>query len=1054
MGFTSLWAEMRLRIKQDQHGISNVIVVMLGLVILVTIVANVILWSYQMNQLDWEKMQEDISVVNVTRITETWSYNPSEYALGGSTSNVSGSVSDLTSNDGVYMTFRSCYSGTDTSDFIDQTCDSYPPSAKGTHNNFAAQQAGPDSTYDTLTESGASIEDYVDNNTSNMDNSTDVGSHSNFENQKAKDSSYDTLTEDDVGGGTVWLWQEDTGGYGSTSSYETYQFWNSWTTNSTTSGTVTKIGIYVFADPGNSPQVKLGIYDDSGGSPNNLLGETNAATITGAGWLDLDIVGGGVSISTSTTYHVAHITDIAPFTQWRYRKTASPVSDYRTGRVWPNLFDPAGMTPSSSSYRYGAYRVGYDEPSNYRLDQEIQWTSVIDFLSTERLCIYAGILGDEDLRVDNWNGTGWENIATDLTPSSWNNCTVSLTSTTFTIRFNGGNETGDTAQDQWQIDASLLRFEGAGSKEDAVDLQSDVDGSSDVGTHSDFDAMKTKDGYDTLTEENTAGSSNSTLLDDGFETADWDANWDAIPHNWWEDNWHDPHSGSASAWAANGDEGYFTCDNLDASGASAIYVDFWFRKDDTESTDFTLYYYDGSNYHLIDELDNNGPDNTWLHYTEKVTDNQYFVSNFRIRFDATLEGGGPGGEEVWIDDVLIKKEIQIGDNYELDLEVQWTDVPYLLPNENLSIYGGAIGAEDIKVDVWNGTGWETVFTDLSSGWNNVSITDWLTTSNFTIRFKGGTETGDPSQNTWNVDVALIHMWNTIDNCEVNLEVQWTNAAYGELNEELCVKTGTFSGSEDLQVKVRSGGSWVWVMNLTSSQWNNVSVTSYLTGSTFTIQFLGGTETSDSTQDNWDIDVTLLHVWSHEYIMEVEFIGSSNTEDWTQLNWTIDSAWTIGSVDVTLQLYNYTLGSYPTSGNGYMNYTSSAIENTDETKNQIISVNPISCRNATGYWKMKVKGVKTTDTQFDFKADWIEYKAIKAIKAGGTSFTFENTGSLTCHLVSLWIINSTVHQRHDIDVFINSGETYTYIRDDIDLPDGQCTVKVVTERGNTGVYSII
>jgi hypothetical protein len=585
-------------------------------------------------------------------------------------------------------------------------------------------------------------------------------------------------------------------------------------------------------------------------------------------------------------------------------------------------------------------------------------------------------------------------------------------------------------------------------------LQSDVDGSSDVGTHSDFDAMKTKDGYDTLTEENTAGSSNSTLLDDGFEAADWDANWDDIPHNWWEDNWHDPHSGSASAWAQDFWEGYFTCDNLDASGASAIYVDFWFRKRNTDATDFTLYYYDGSNYHLIDELDNNGPDNTWLHYTEKVTDNQYFVSNFRIRFDATLEGGGPGGEEVWIDDVLIKKEIQIGDNYELDLEVQWTDVPYLLPNENLSIYGGAIGAEDIKVDVWNGTGWETVFTDLSSGWNNVSITDWLTTSNFTIRFKGGTETGDPSQNTWNVDVALIHMWNTIDNCEVNLEVQWTNAAYGELNEELCVKTGTFSGSEDLQVKVRSGGSWVWVMNLTSSQWNNVSVTSYLTGSTFTIQFLGGTETSDSTQDNWDIDVTLLHVWSHEYIMEVEFIGSSNTEDWTQLNWTIDSAWTIGSVDVTLQLYNYTLGSYPTSGNGYMNYTSSAIENTDETKNQIISVNPISCRNATGYWKMKVKGVKTTDTQFDFKADWIEYKAIKAIKAGGTSFTFENTGSLTCHLVSLWIINSTVHQRHDIDVFINSGETYTYIRDDIDLPDGQCTVKVVTERGNTGVYSII
>ena len=67
---------MQLRLKQDQRGISNVIVVMLSLVILVIISANVILWSYQMNQLDWEKMQEDINIVDVTRVGEAWSYNP------------------------------------------------------------------------------------------------------------------------------------------------------------------------------------------------------------------------------------------------------------------------------------------------------------------------------------------------------------------------------------------------------------------------------------------------------------------------------------------------------------------------------------------------------------------------------------------------------------------------------------------------------------------------------------------------------------------------------------------------------------------------------------------------------------------------------------------------------------------------------------------------------------------------------------------------------------------------------------------------------------------
>jgi len=71
---------------------------------------------------------------------------------------------------------------------------------------------------------------------------------------------------------------------------------------------------------------------------------------------------------------------------------------------------------------------------------------------------------------------------------------------------------------------------------------------------------------------------------------------------------------------------------------------------------------------------------------------------------------------------------------------------------------------------------------------------------------------------------------------------------------------------------------------------------------------------------------------------------------------------------------------------------------------------------------------------------------------GSQFTFENDGGLTVHLVSLWIINSTDHQRYDISVFINSAETKNYLRDDISLPTGSYTVKVITERGNTAVYS--
>jgi hypothetical protein len=57
------------RLKRDKRGVSNVIVVVLSLVIVSILVANVVLWSYQMNQLDWERLQEKIEITNVRLIS-------------------------------------------------------------------------------------------------------------------------------------------------------------------------------------------------------------------------------------------------------------------------------------------------------------------------------------------------------------------------------------------------------------------------------------------------------------------------------------------------------------------------------------------------------------------------------------------------------------------------------------------------------------------------------------------------------------------------------------------------------------------------------------------------------------------------------------------------------------------------------------------------------------------------------------------------------------------------------------------------------------------------
>lgn len=73
-------------------------------------------------------------------------------------------------------------------------------------------------------------------------------------------------------------------------------------------------------------------------------------------------------------------------------------------------------------------------------------------------------------------------------------------------------------------------------------------------------------------------------------------------------------------------------------------------------------------------------------------------------------------------------------------------------------------------------------------------------------------------------------------------------------------------------------------------------------------------------------------------------------------------------------------------------------------------------------------------------------------AEGVQISFSNEGALTCHVVSIWVVNSTVHERYEADIFINSGEHLNYTRIDIVLPNSPHFVKVVTERGNTAVHT--
>jgi len=97
-------------------------------------------------------------------------------------------------------------------------------------------------------------------------------------------------------------------------------------------------------------------------------------------------------------------------------------------------------------------------------------------------------------------------------------------------------------------------------------------------------------------------------------------------------------------------------------------------------------------------------------------------------------------------------------------------------------------------------------------------------------------------------------------------------------------------------------------------------------------------------------------------------------------------------------------------------------------------------------QVRDQGPDSTRTNID-----IDYLAVRAAVNGAT-FSFENEGSRTAHLVSIWVNNATTHRRYETDIFVNSGDTFSYTRLDIPLPTGQYTTKVVTERGNMAIYT--
>ena len=115
------------------------------------------------------------------------------------------------------------------------------------------------------------------------------------------------------------------------------------------------------------------------------------------------------------------------------------------------------------------------------------------------------------------------------------------------------------------------------------------------------------------------------------------------------------------------------------------------------------------------------------------------------------------------------------------------------------------------------------------------------------------------------------------NYEIDFEYNWSTADFDETNEEVCFYVGAHTGSENLNVSYWTGSAWSDIGDITSTGWTNLTATG-LTSSDYTIRLNGTDETSDATQDDWDIDVIMLHTWPTISIPTVTTNTSTGVEE--------------------------------------------------------------------------------------------------------------------------------------------------------------------------------
>jgi hypothetical protein len=298
-------------------------------------------------------------------------------------------------------------------------------------------------------------------------------------------------------------------------------------------------------------------------------------------------------------------------------------------------------------------------------------------------------------------------------------------------------------------------------------------------------------------------------------------------------------------------------------------------------------------------------------------------------------------------------------NYQLDLEERFTNVDNatVYVNSELCIFAGTWStSETLKVDVWNTTSssWVNVIASLTkNAWNNVSIANLLTAT-VTIRFHDGAETNDTVQDSWNIDVALLHAWSD----EYTSEVEFTGSSNLQAWTSLLWQIQSCWNIDQVTVTIQFYNFTLG--NYMSSGTGYVSYVSDAIPNTNKLcsqtELLSPNDFKDST-GHWRVKIQGVKSTSTQFLMKIDLIDIQTTYSTTGDTISYNT-WQFYSIKATTTSGNpipYAYVAISTNG------TSTTFQNAQDGTNM---TNPVWVYlDASGTYLLKVNSARATPQTF-------------------------------------------------------------------------------------------